>query len=75
MKWNVLYLYFEVHSYQYAIIGSDVGLAPKMRQAIIWTNVDLVDWRMHVSFGLNGFIKKEQNMNWSTDSLRRRSGF
>ena len=38
---------------QYVIIGSDNGLAPISRQAIIWTNYGLVYWRIYVSLCLN----------------------
>ena len=38
---------------QYVIIGSDNGLAPKRRQAIIWTIDGLVYWRIYASLGLN----------------------
>ena len=34
-------------------IGSDNGLAPNRRQAIIWTNGDLDYWRIYASLGLN----------------------
>ena len=33
-------------------IGSDNGLAPARRQAIIWTNDGVVSWRLCVSPGL-----------------------
>ena len=29
--------------------GSDNGLAPKRRQAIIWTNADLIHWRIYAA--------------------------
>ena len=34
-------------------IGSDNGLAPIRRQAIIWTNGGLVYWHIYASLGLN----------------------
>ena len=34
-------------------MGSDNGLAPKRRQAIIWTNYASVYWRMYASLGLS----------------------
>ena len=34
-------------------IGSDNGLAPAMWQAIIWTNDDVVSWRLSMSPGLS----------------------
>ena len=42
-----------VYNLQYVIIGSDKGLAPKRRQAIIWTNDCPVYWRIYASLGLN----------------------
>ena len=38
---------------QVSSIGSDDGLAPVRRQAIIWTNDGLVYWRVYASLGLN----------------------
>ena len=38
-------------------IGSDNGLAPNRRQAIIWTNDDPVKWRIYASLGLNELIE------------------
>ena len=38
-------------NWQYVSIGSDNGLAPFRRQAIIWTNADLVHWRIHAALG------------------------
>ena len=34
-------------------VGSDIGLAPSRQQAIMWTNVGLVHWRIYASLGLN----------------------
>ena len=36
-------------NWQYVSFASDNGLAPKRRQAFIWTNDDLVHWRIYVS--------------------------
>ena len=38
---------------KYSTIGSDNGLAPSRRQAIIWTNGGIVYWRIYASLGLN----------------------
>ena len=38
---------------QYPSIGSDNGLAPTRRQAIMWANDDMVYWRIYASLGLN----------------------
>ena len=40
-------------NWQYVIIGSDNGLAPNRRQAIIWTSDGLVYWCIYVLLGLN----------------------
>ena len=37
-------------------IGSDNGLAPARRQAIIWTNGGLLCWHIYASLGLNELI-------------------
>ena len=34
--------------------GSDNGLAPTTRQAIIWTNVDPIHWRIYAALGVDG---------------------
>ena len=55
---NFGYNFNEVSSWglneQYARIGSESGLAPIRRQAIIWTNDGLVCWRTYAPLGLNG---------------------
>ena len=43
------------------IIGSGNGLAPKRRQAITWTNDDLVQWRIFASPALKEFIDSRSN--------------
>ena len=42
--------------WHYDMIGSDNGLASNMRQAIVWTNEDLVYWRIYASLGLSELI-------------------
>ena len=32
-------------------VGSDNGLAPNRWQAIIWTNVDPIHWRIYAALG------------------------
>ena len=34
-------------------IGSDNGLAPKRRRAIVWTIVGMLYWRLYASLGLH----------------------
>ena len=40
-------------NWQYGSIGSDNGLAPNRRQAIIWTDVGMLYGRIYASPGLN----------------------
>ena len=47
---------------QYVGIGSDNGLAPSRRQAIILTNVDPVHRRIYAALGVDG-------LNWCTTSI------
>ena len=37
-------------------IGSDNGLAPSRRQAIIWINDGLIYWRIYASLSVNEMI-------------------
>ena len=41
------------HTGGFNAMGSDKGLAPNMRQAVIWTNDGLVNWRIYASLELN----------------------
>ena len=41
--------------WEYVMVGWDNGLAPNMRQVIIWTNDGLVYWCTYASLGLNEF--------------------
>ena len=41
-------------NWQYGSIGEDNGLAPKRRQAIIWTSVGMFYWHIYKSLGRNG---------------------
>ena len=57
-EWGVLYFdqnFTKVCSqwsnWQYPSIGLDNGLAPNRRQAIIWTNADLIHWRIYATLG------------------------
>ena len=45
-------------NWQYANIGSDNGLAPNRRQAIIWSNGGLGCRRIYASLGLNELMTK-----------------
>ena len=42
--------------WQYSSSGSDNGLAPHRRQAIIWTNADLIHWRIYAALGRDELI-------------------
>ena len=55
-KWNVTEICPPVFDWWYSSIGSDNGLAPNKRQAIIWTNDGRFYWRMHASLSLNELI-------------------
>ena len=44
---------FQGSNQQYSIIGSDNGMAPTRRQAIIWTNDGLGCWRIYASLSLS----------------------
>ena len=45
--WNM----FLESNWQYVGIGSDNGLAPSRRQAIIWTNAHPINWRIYTALG------------------------
>ena len=45
-----------VRNQRYASLGSDDGLAPNRRQAIIWTNAGLVSWPIYAPLGRNELI-------------------
>ena len=40
--------------------GSDNGLAPTRRLAIIWTNADLIQWRIYAALGGNELADSHQ---------------
>ena len=42
---------FSWSNWQQPSIGLDNGCAPNRRQAIIWTNVDPIHWRIHAAQG------------------------
>ena len=50
---------------QFSSIGSDNGLAPNRRQAVIWTSVGMFYGRIYVSLGLNELISSNvDEMDW-----------
>ena len=54
-------------NWQYVSIGSDNGLAPSRRQAIIWTNVDPIHRRIYAALGgdeLTAFSYDEIVSSW-----------
>ena len=68
LDWKVLYFdsnFTEVCSqgsnWQQPSIGSDNGLAPNRRQAIIWTNVDPIHWHIYAALGGAGGDELKQN--------------
>ena len=59
--WKVLYFgwnFTEVFSWRYnwqqPSTGSDNGLAPYMRESIIWTNADPIHWRIYAALQGDG---------------------
>ena len=52
-------------SWQYSRIGSDNCLAPKRRQAIIWSSDVLVWRRICASFGLHELISRRRHFEYS----------
>ena len=48
-NWNLIEICPLGFKWQYASIGSDKGLTPKRRQAIIWTSDCLIHWRIYVT--------------------------
>ena len=51
-------------NWQYDSIGSDNGLAPSRRQAIILTNADPIHWRIYVALGGD-----ELTIDWGQDKM------
>ena len=49
-------------SWQYVIIGSNNSLVPNRQQAIIWTNVGQVYWRIYSSLGPNELTSEWLNL-------------
>ena len=52
-----LFLRVQLTIVQYISIGSNKGLSPVRRQAIIWTNGGLVYWGIYMSLDLNELIR------------------
>ena len=55
-EWKVLYFdwnfkFGQASNWQVPIIGLDNAFASNRRQAIIWTNADLIRWRMYTTLG------------------------
>ena len=52
---NVIYIVdghpWRRSNWQQPSTGSDIVLAPNRQQTIIWTNADLIHWRIHVAQG------------------------
>ena len=63
-------------NWKHSSIGSNNGLAPNRRQAIIWANVDMMYWRIYASLCLRWqkmispsnwpFLKKSLHLNDNT---------
>ena len=65
-KQNFTEIYSLGSNWQYGSIGSDNGLAPNRRQAIIWSNVGMVHWRIYVSLSLNELRSREHEISAGT---------
>ena len=57
-EWKILYFDYnftdvcpQESNWQSSSIGLDNGLVPNRRQAIIWTNADPINWRIHATLG------------------------
>ena len=50
---------FQESNWQSTSIGPGNGLAPNRRQAITWTNIDPVHWRIYAALG-----RYELNQDW-----------
>ena len=62
-------------NWQYSSIGSDDGLAPTRRQAIIWTIADPIHWRMYAAlWGGEGWKNDDPNVTvtsrWALQRLK-----
>ena len=55
-------VYFQALNWQHTSIGSNNDLAPKRRQAIIWTSGGLVYWRIYASTSLNDLYDRPSGM-------------
>ena len=56
---------FFMSNCQWSSIGSDNGLAPGRRQAIIWTNGGSVYWHIYAPLGLNELTDVQKGMHIS----------
>ena len=50
-NYNLIEICSNESNWQYASISSGNGLAPNRRQDIIWTNADLIHWRIYAALG------------------------
>ena len=60
----------------YSNIGSNNGLAPTRRQAIIWTNADPIHWHIYAALGgdeLTLIIVRRAGLLWSQQDFEWRS--
>ena len=49
--YNFTEVYSKGSSWKYINIGSDNGLVPNRRQAIIWTNANPIHWLIYAALG------------------------
>ena len=53
ITWNFTKICYLASNWQYGNIRSYNGLAPNMRQAIIWSNVGMLYWRIYAPLAFN----------------------
>ena len=59
-KWYFIEMCSLWSNWQNVTISSDNGLVLNRRQAIIWTNEDLVYWRIYASLGLSELTHRDK---------------
>ena len=67
---NVIEICSNESNWKYASIGSGNCLAPKRRQAIIWTNAEPIHWRIYVAQGGGGGLTPIERRFIATEDFR-----
>ena len=63
---NEMFCILVIGYWQWPSTGSDNGLVPNRRQAIFWTNADLIHWRIYAALG-GGYLYLETLWNDEKD--------